>query len=107
MAAGRAARNAKQNDCSGSLRQPISSGISPKEADLQDRERTDEQPNKSNWTPWVVMSCLAVAALALAHLPHAMQIGPASMAAGPVDSAPKVQDKPSVLSIRDLPRSVL
>ena len=73
----------------------------PKEAHSKDRERTNERPREqNNWTftPLIIGACLGGGVLALARLPRlcATQIGPAC-SRGPVDSAPKGQDKPSQL----------
>ena len=73
----------------------------PKEADSKDRERTDERPRQQSnkvTGPLMIGACLARGALTLARLLHsrATQIGPACCR-GPVDSAPKVQDKPPQL----------
>ena len=66
--------------------------IPPKEAD-QAVSRPERREGLTNWTPWIVGACLTGGALVF--LRNAKTRSPASVAAGPVDSAPKQPvDKP-------------
>ena len=68
--------------------------IPPKEADQEQAVSWPERrKGLTNWTPWIVGAFLAVGALVF--LRNAQTRKPASVAAGPVDSAPKRPvDKP-------------
>ena len=108
MAAGRAgaaARKAKQERLLEQLwgakepfRPPAGDGTSanipPKEADHEQAvSRPERREGLTNWTPWIVGACLTGGALVF--LRNAQTGSPASVAAGPVDSAPKQPvDKP-------------
>ena len=103
MAAGRAgaaARKAKQEErlleqlraSKESFRPPAGDGTSanipPKEAAAVSADkRPEHREGLTNWTPWVVGACLAGGALVF--LRNAQTSSPASVAAAPVDSAPK------------------
>ena len=107
MAAGRtgaAARKAKQEErlleqlraSKESFRPPpptpvgdgTSANIPRKEAAAVSADKRPERhEGLTNWTPWVVGACLAGAALVFLRNGH--RRNPASVAAAPVDSAPK------------------
>ena len=105
VAAGRAdaaARKAKQErlleqlrGAKESFRPPAGDGrpanIPPKEADQEQAVSADKRPEHNfevnNWTPWIVGACLTGGALMF--LRNTQTRSPASVAAGPVDSAPK------------------
>ena len=97
--AGAAARKAKQEErleqlrvAKESFRPPAGDGTSanipPKEAAAVSADkRPERREGLTNWTPWVVGACLAGGALVF--LRNAQTRSPASVAAAPVDSAPK------------------
>ena len=100
MAAGRAraaARKTKQEErlleqlraSKESFRSPAGdANIPPKEAAAVSADkRPERREGLTNWTPWVVWACLAGGALVF--LRNAQTRSPASVAAAPVDSAPK------------------
>ena len=65
-----------------------SANIPPKEAAAVSADkRPERREGLTNWTPWVVGACLAGGALVF--LRNAQTRSPASVAAAPVDSAPK------------------
>ena len=75
--------------------------IPPKGADSKDQEHTDKRPEHNcegltHWTPWIIGACLTGGALMFLRNTQIQQTrSPASVAAGPVDSAPKQPvDKP-------------
>ena len=108
--AGAAAWKAKQKErlleqlraAKESFRPPAGeASIPPKEADSKDQEHTDKRPEhnregQTNWTPWIIGACLTGGALMFLRNTQIQQTrSPASVAAGPVDSAPKQPvDKP-------------
>ena len=84
-----------------SFRPPAGNGtpanIPPKEADQEQAVSADKRPKHNrevtNWTPWIVGACLTGGALMF--LRNTQTRSPASVAAGPVDTAPKQPvDKP-------------
>ena len=98
--AGAAARKAKQEGrlleqlrvAKESFRPPAGDGTSanipPKEAAAVSADKWPERrEGLTNWTPWVVGACLAGGALVF--LRNVQTRSPASVAAAPVDSAPK------------------
>ena len=106
--AGAAARKANQErllvqlrGAKESFRPPAGDGtpanIPPKEADQEQAvsadKRSEHNREVTNWTPWIVGVCLTGGALMF--LRNTQTRSPASVAAGPVDSAPKQPvDKP-------------
>ena len=74
-----------KNDCSNSFGEPRNHFVPP--------PATERREGLTNWTPWNVGACLTGGALVF--LRNAQTRSPASVAAGPVDSAPKQPvDKP-------------
>ena len=66
----------------------MSANIPPKEAAAVSADkRPERREGLTNWTPWVVGACLA--GRALLFLRNAQTRSPASVAAAPIDSAPK------------------
>ena len=101
--AGAAARKANQEErlleqlraAKESFRPPAGeASIPPKEADSKDQEHNRE--GLTNWTPWIIGACLTGWVLMFLRNTQIQQTrSPASVAAGPVDSAPKQPvDKP-------------
>ena len=73
-------------------RPAASANIPPKEAD-QAVSRPERREGLTYWTPWIVGACLTGGALVF--LRNAQTRSPASVAAGPIDSAPtQPVDKP-------------
>ena len=85
-----------KNDCSNSFGEPRNlrpsagdgtpANIPPKEADQEQAvSRPERFEGLTYWTPWIVGACLTAGALLF--LRNAQTRSPASLAAGPVDSA--------------------
>ena len=78
-----------------------SANIPPKEAEAVSADkRPERREGLTNWTPWVVGACLE--GEALVFLRNAQTRSPASMAAAPVDSAPK-QPAPGAKQLKTRP----
>ena len=107
-------RQSKKNDFSSSFEHPrnhfaphlpagdgTSANIPPKEAEAVSADkRPERREGLTNWTPWVVGACLEGGALVF--LRNAQTRSPASMAAAPVDSAPK-QPAPGAKQLKTRP----